>query len=1355
MTIDSTSLGRFLPQFLRERYALGAKFDQRYAEWPISGALLFVDVVGFTGRVERLVSEGPQGVELASELIELSIGRLIETFGAEGGDLVVFGGDGLFVLWTSIPGDSSLVGAINRAASSALNALKTYSTDLQGKAPQLRFSLGAGQFLAHRVGGHQGKWHCLLSGPAFEQVQRADALAQNNALITTEEVWALADGRITVSPMALGLVQVRSCKPIDTRSAPFFAQQQDCPSALALPHVCEPILHNLARLDSHWLAEFRRPSVIFARLPNLISHGRLEGRRAHDATRIIQGIVSEHGGSILQFVVDDKGPVLVIAFGLSARVHEDDAARAASCALAMLSALVKLGIECCTGIATGRVFCSLIGNRHRSHYTLIGHTMNFAARLMQNASPGPLCDQLTQDLSRNRIDYVLKGLIDVKGMESASTHFQATGKPTLLPDHRNFPDARTPLFGRDPEIEILRSQLNALVSQRRGGLIALIGEAGIGKTRLIREISAQARSLSVLSLIAEARAGDGAPQAHWGSVIRSLLELETADKTENQTLLDPYLQAFLGQAPQHLPDTDDAERALRTRESIAQLIRAAAARAPLMLCIEDTHWMDSLSWSLLARLTQDASKPASGLLLIMSTREMETNAPPDVLKRISALGMQKLTLGPLPEKDRALVAQLAIGACSLSERADNWIVHNSGGNPLFCRELAADALDSGRLQLIDGHADWIDGADGDGAYLHMPDTLSGVIASRLDRLNQKQQIALRVAAVIGARFALPALMAMNPEPEEDLRDQMDSLCTLGFLHRIDSDQPAIQYSFHHALIRDAAYDSLPYRRRRELHAGYAQWLEAQSQEAAPVDAAELARHWEQAEHWLQAFEKRLEAGRTALADFANREAAKHFSNARTLRGRSPALSDHPLAWEAELGLAQALHRMGDERASRRHIEEALRAFGERIPSSGAGKAWALSKELAARTLGLRGRAPRHLRKDVPRLRMTVKAYDLLPDILYYDNDPLALAYTTLRFERLATAEKRPSAEQARALAWLGLLYSAAGKAKQSEQSLADGIAVAQRARDVTVEAWIRLAQGSLLAQLGVWSDSERWLRDALSRCESQGDRSRAWNVMSALGHVLAYQGQLAEGRGVLQKALVRNADTDNPLFLAWGSAGLAGLMHRQGLRADRPKVLQLLARARESLQSRPDAAAELFSRGLHAAAMCRDGQREESIDLVRETIEVALERAPLVWLQVSSYLCMEEVLCAAAEDRSQQASVLRMLQKIRKSLRVFSRIIPIGRPSLALVRARIWIIRGKPEEARKQLRIGLNYAMQLGLAYEIGRIHLALAEISMGSQTNRELDLASTIFSRIGAHWDQELIQQRRLALAGIEDTLT
>jgi tetratricopeptide (TPR) repeat protein len=316
-----------------------------------------------------------------------------------------------------------------------------------------------------------------------------------------------------------------------------------------------------------------------------------------------------------------------------------------------------------------------------------------------------------------------------------------------------------------------------------------------------------------------------------------------------------------------------------------------------------------------------------------------------------------------------------------------------------------------------------------------------------------------------------------------------------------------------------------------------------------------------------------------------------------------------------------------------------------------------------------------------------------------------------------------------------------------EASFEEALRLAASADDPAGDAWIRLARGSTHAQLGEWSAAERWLRDARARCAALGDRTRWWNVTSGLAHVLAYRGELADAETLLREAIEVNRDTDNPLFLCWGLAGHADLLHRLGHGGEQSEVLRSLRRAREALAQRPDAAADLFSRGVLAAALWRAGHGDEAWELTRETVDQTLHRAPMVWLQISSYLGLALVLDQCAREAARRDEAQRLLVRVERSLRGFARLIPIARPALALVRGDCAMAHGHAAQAQKHYASALAQAEAAGQPLEGGKALLAMAGTGSGAQAALALDRAAVIFERIGARWHLEHARGRRNAL--------
>lgn len=1345
MKHDPAFLSKGLPQFLKRRIPqLGG---EAYQQWPVAGAVLFVDLVGFTEKVEKLIAIGGEAAELTNELLNRSIGEMVDAFTQADGDVVVFAGDALVVLWPRHDEEAGLGPAVRRAVSAALAELSQTRVlrDRSGADQPItlarRMSLGASALTAHRLGGYDGRWQVLLSGEAMDQVTALDGLARNECLLLSDQAWASDPARLRGHRLEVSGYRVHG-----VRSAADEPRHRFVDTSLATADL-RPYV------PRHWeaagvvsgVADFRQPSVIFVRLIGLNPGGRLQGPRAHAAAQDVQRVLAELDGSLLQFAIDDKGPVFVIAFGLLGRVHEDDPVRASLAALRIGEAMAAREIDCGIGVATGRSFSGLVGGQRRHHYSLCGLTMNLAARLMQESDGTPLFDQLTVARSQDRIDYRNRGELSVKGLDQPIRHYLAQGERRPARAAQGQPGAHTRLVGRAREVGILSAQLQQLQQEGDGGVVALIGEAGIGKSRLLSELLIQAHDRGLHSFMAAAGATGGGAQARWRPMLRSLLAAQSGRVIEDEA----YLRAFCGeQAPP--PDRDDEQRAARTREAMARLILGATRRQPTLICVEDAHWMDSLSWSLVARLARAASESGSRLMLIVTARELETVAPQQAMAALTRSGMLRIRLGPLSAPDQARVAASVLGVERLPRPFMDWLAGASGGNPLFCRELSVAAVERGQLRLDQGHALLQATPESMVEQAALPQTLQGVIASRLDRLSVTALNHLRLAAVIGSRFRLEALKALSEDAGRDLPRTLDSLRRGGFLDRADQ---AGDYVFHHALIRDAAYDSLPYRMRRQLHRRIAEWMQRQPGSASNGQSARLAHHWTRAECWPQAFDANLRAGDAALQQYSNREAAEHFRAARSIRTHLP--KGHGLSHSSgpEQGLACALHRMGQERESRSNIEMALRMSGEKLPQRRITQLLGIVGEICWRFVPPSWRK-RLMPIRVEHLRARVMAFDQLPEILYYDNDPLALTYASLRFLRLTETEADASAEHARALGSMALIQSGLGRRQPVEQRFDSALEVARTVGDAGIDAWLRLARGSTLAQFGDWDAAEQWLRDAQTRCESLGDRSRWWNVTSGLGHVLSYRGDLRSGAQVLSQAASLNRDTDNPLFLAWGLTGHAEVLHRQGRAQDRDAVLHKLREARQAIQLRPDASVDLFNRGIMAAALWRAGNADEALELTRQTIEQGLHRAPTVWLQVGAFLGLLEVLHGAADDPALHSELRRLTRQLLARLRGFSRLMRIGGPVYCLARANLALIDQRRARARRIIALGLKQARELRLPLEYGRLSCLMASTVAAPRALDVLEDAAQSFERIGAQYDAQAARAQIKRLACLVEPL-
>jgi class 3 adenylate cyclase len=595
------------------------------------------------------------------------------------------------------------------------------------------------------------------------------------------------------------------------------------------------------RLDAgqtDWLAELRRVTVLFINLPDFNDHTPLE--QAQEAMMALQTNLYRYEGSINKISVDDKGASLVAALGLPPLAHEDDGIRGVRAAMAMQAELRKLGMRSAIDVTTGQAFCGSIGNAVRREYTLMGDVVNLSARLMQAAPDDILCDAPTARSATGRVQLTALTPIYVKGKQEPIAIYRPASDTTVAPAQSLRAQVKTPMVGRASERAVLAEQLALLVSSGHGSRLIVAGEAGIGKSRLLDDLIAQARAQDVTTLVG---AGDAiertTPYYPWRRVFSQLFHLEgvldapAAKRThvlhqlppDPQVLqLSPLLSTVLAL---EWPDNECTRgmtgktRADKTHEILVRLLQATADQAPIVLVMEDLHWLDSGSLALLLL----ASQRVQPLLLVASTRPMTEPLPADYSQLLQAPTTQTLQLANMPVAEALELVCRCLEIDCLPEPVAALIRDKAEGNPFFSEELALAMRDAGLIQIADGQCQ-ITPAAGAPMSWALPDTIQGVITSRIDRLGPSEQMTLKVASVIGREFAYRTLHDIHPidSDKEKLSQHFDTLLALD-LTPLARPMPDLAYLFKHAITHDVAYNLMLYAQRRRLHRAVAEWYE--------------------------------------------------------------------------------------------------------------------------------------------------------------------------------------------------------------------------------------------------------------------------------------------------------------------------------------------------------------------------------------------------------------------------------------------------------------------------------------------------------------------------------------------------
>ncbi len=630
-------------------------------------------------------------------------------------------------------------------------------------------------------------------------------------------------------------------------------------------------------------------------------HRLLEGFFAH-ADRIVEA----YGGSVDKHI----GDCVMAVFG-APLAHGNDPERAARAALAIRDAVPALGeglgrpIGVHIGIASGQVVASGTGSDAHRQYTVTGDSVNLAARLTDRAESGEiLISDAVRRLLPERFTCVELPAAELKGLAAPIAPWRLSGVTEAGPPPRR------PFVGRRAELAQFRGVLEACRESGAGQAVYLRGSAGIGKTRLIEEFCHQAEALGFASHVGLVLDfGTGAGQDAIGALVRSLLgvfggsDLEAANAAVERAVAEGlivderrvYLNDLL-ELPQPLElralyDAMDNPRRQRGRlETVDELVRNASARRPRLLLVEDVHWADRPTLEQLAGLARTVARAPA--LLVMTSRV--EGDPIDQVWRAMLDGTPLLTidLGPLRAREAEALAGAYLEANTGFARR---CLERAAGNPLFLEQLLRHAEER--------------------AEAGIPGSVQSLVQARMDQLDPLDKQALLAAAVFGQRFSLTALRQLIERP--------DYTCERLVEHLLVRPQGEDGFLFAHALIRDAAYDTLLKASRRTLHGRAARCFEGR-------DPVLFAEHLDRA-HDPAAAKAYLEAAKT-------RAAAYHYEPAQALVERGLAIATEAAERSALTCLQGELwHDLGVMPASRQAYEAALAAAGDDEPA--ACRAW--------------------------------------------------------------------------------------------------------------------------------------------------------------------------------------------------------------------------------------------------------------------------------------------------------------------------------------------------------------------------------------------------------------------------------
>ncbi len=653
-------------------------------------------------------------------------------------------------------------------------------------------------------------------------------------------------------------------------------------------------------------AERRQVTVLFADMVGFTSFSERSGEEAaytlmRSLSKLMGEGVREQGGIVQGFTGDG----IMAVFGAPV-AFEDAPLRACRAALSILQRLKEAGPELEAkhgmrpqmriGLNTGAAVVGKVEDGADAGVTVLGDTVNFAARLQALAEPDTVfLSEATHRLLQGLVEATFAGDREIKGkaepqktyrlkaVRQGATRFEAAVSRGL-----------STFVGRERELELLERGLDEARSQLR--VIDLVAEPGMGKSRLLYEFrqrigkdrafilsgscSPDGQQTSFLPLIEMVRGSFRISSGEAEKEIAQKLEMGlTALGLQSNRNLGLLLHLLGLRVPDDaLVGLDGLLIGLRTRELLQQLLEARCRLSPVVMMIEDLHWIDSGSEELLGKIIDSETIR----LLLLTTRRPE-NTPP-WLDRAS---VTKLPLEPLPTGDIRHLVQARLGVEALPEALARQVTEKADGNPLFAEEIITFLKERGILRAVAGKLDF----DVSAVAPALPASVQSVLTARVDRLAPKDRALLQAASVIGRRFD-PLLLA-GAVGETDIEDRLAAIQALDLILRQGKSDDC---AFKHALVRDAIYQSLLTEPRKSLHLKIAEEIERRSGNRLTEVAEVLAHHYCQTDRAEKAFAYLSMAGSKSLSVYSLDEASAHLTAALAIIDQNPtSVSDDELA----------------------------------------------------------------------------------------------------------------------------------------------------------------------------------------------------------------------------------------------------------------------------------------------------------------------------------------------------------------------------------------------------------------------------------------------------------------------------
>ena len=974
------------------------------------------------------------------------------------------------------------------------------------------------------------------------------------------------------------------------------APQFTSPATYTPKHLADKILTSRAALEG----ERKHVTVLFADLKGSMEF--LAERDPEEARAVLDPVlkrmmeaVHHYEGTVNQVMGDG----IMAIFGAPV-AHEDHAVRACYAALRMQESVNVLAEEVHrtmgiplhirVGMNSGDVVVRSVGSDLHMDYTAVGQTTHLAARMEQMAMPGSiLIASSTMYLAEGYVVMKPLGARPVKGMQVPVDVFEVVGATTIRSRlQATAVRGLTKFIGRGTELEMLRRGLE----RARGGqgqVIALAGEAGVGKSRLFWEFThshhvhdwhiiesssvSYGKATSFLPVIDLLK---GYFQLDPTDDVRRIREKVTGRLLALDRALEPFLPGMLSllDVPHEDPSwdrIDSAQRRQRTLDGIKRLLMTESRIKPLLILFEDLHWIDPETQALLDSLVD--SLPAARALLLVNYR------PEYVSSWTRKSYFREIRLDPLPPESIEVLLDTLLGGDPVLRPLKRLLVDRTDGNPFFIEESIRTLVETKFLDGSRGAYHLVKAPDS----LRIPDSAQAILTARIDRLSADDKRVLQAASVIGKQVPFALLRAVSEESEDALRASLTNLQSAEFLYETNL-FPDLEFTFRHALTQEVAYRSMLLERRRAMHAAIVESTEELYPDRLAERFERLAHHAHLGEVWDKSVFYARRGATRLLARSGNHDASLLLEQAVGANGKMPeTIETRTLGVDLRFELRGALMPLGEFGRTLdvlREAEQLAAALGDQ------------------RRLGWVAGYLTNLYWEMGDQERAVEAGQRAVGIAesLADGSLLDLSHRYLARSYFATGEYRRAAEL-----FTNSIASTGGATAETPAASPSG---------VLTRAFLSLG----LAETGSFTEAMSYGRDCVYIAESLDHPFSVSAAHAAVGRVQLRRGAFEAAAASLTRALAICESADIPLLFPFCASPLGAAYARMGRTSEALELLDQAVKRAMSMHRMVDYSLWMYNL---AEALVLAGQLDQGAEVAARAHDVALtykERGYQAWI---------------------------------------------------------------------------------------------------------------------------------------------